>query len=105
MLSIGVVECRGHKKNGNGMGYQAINCRKHSAILTEFGGKGDGKTSNTAAFRSAIAQLSKFSSDGGAQLIVPPGKWLTGSFNLTSHFTLYIQKGAVILGSQVKITL
>lgn len=43
----------------------------------------------------------KFGSDGGAMLIVPPGKWLTGSFNLTSNFTLFLQKGAVILGSQI----
>ncbi|KAE8733903.1 putative polygalacturonase [Hibiscus syriacus] len=43
---------------------------------------------------------SQVAADGGAQLIVPPGKWLTGSFNLTSHFTLFVHKDAVILGSQ-----
>jgi polygalacturonase len=70
--------------------------------LTDFGAVGDGKTSNTKAFKAAIQSLSKYASDGGAQLIVPPGKWLTGSFNITSsHFTLFIQKGAVILASQV----
>ncbi|KAA8539958.1 hypothetical protein F0562_026650 [Nyssa sinensis] len=79
--------------------YSAISCRKHSALLTEFGGKGDGKTSNTRAFQSAVNHLSKFASDGGAQLIVPPGKWLTGSFNVTSHFTLYIHKDAVLLAT------
>jgi len=83
--------------------YLAINCRKHSAALTDFGGVGDGKTSNTKAFKTAITNLSQYANDGGAQLIVPPGKWLTGSFNLTSHFTLFLQKGAVILGSQVYI--
>nr|GLL20117.1 probable polygalacturonase [Ipomoea trifida] len=80
--------------------FPALNCRKHTAYLTDFGGKGDGKTLNTAAFQSAIANLSKYASDGGAQLIVPPGKWLTGPFNLTSHFTLYIHKDAVIIGTQ-----
>ncbi|XP_050891646.1 probable polygalacturonase isoform X1 [Lathyrus oleraceus] len=80
--------------------YPAINCRKHSAVLTDFGAVGDGKTSNTKAFNSAISKLSQYSNDGGAQLIVPPGKWLTGSFNLTSHFTLFLQKDAVILASQ-----
>lgn len=84
--------------------YTAISCRKHSAILTDFGGKGDGQTSNTEAFKSAIGYLSKYARYGGAELIVPSGKWLTGSFNLTSHFTLYIHKDAVILGSQVIIT-
>ncbi|XP_004496829.1 probable polygalacturonase [Cicer arietinum] len=80
--------------------YPAINCRKHSAVLTDFGAVGDGKTSNTKAFNAAISKLSQYANDGGAQLIVPPGKWLTGSFNLTSHFTLFLQKDAVILGSQ-----
>ncbi|KAF5960026.1 hypothetical protein HYC85_001235 [Camellia sinensis] len=99
LLSSREVECarHGHTKLFD---FPAINCRKHSAVLTEFGGKGDGKTSNTKAFQSAISQLSRLASDGGAQLIVPPGKWLTGSFNLTSHFTLYIHKEAVILASQ-----
>ncbi|KAI3844812.1 hypothetical protein MKX03_004533 [Papaver bracteatum] len=80
--------------------YAAINCRNHTASLKDFGGVGDGKTSNTKAFRSAIASLSKFQNVGGSQLFVPPGRWLTGSFNLTSHFTLYLHKDAVILASQ-----
>ncbi|MED6122167.1 hypothetical protein PIB30_037334 [Stylosanthes scabra] len=80
--------------------YPAINCRKHTALLTDFGAVGDGKTSNTKAFQSAITNLSQYASDGGAQLVVPPGKWLTGSFNLTSHFTLFLQKDALILASQ-----
>lgn len=80
--------------------YKAINCRKHSAVLTDFGAVGDGKTSNTKAFEIAIKNLSKYAPDGGAQLIVPAGKWLTGSFNLTSHFTLFLHKDAVLLASQ-----
>ncbi|GFP81013.1 probable polygalacturonase, partial [Phtheirospermum japonicum] len=75
-------------------------CRRHTASLKDFGGVGDGKTLNTPAFKAAIANLSKFASDGGALLIVPPGKWLTGSFQLASHFTLYIHKDAVLLASQ-----
>ncbi|CAL0303362.1 unnamed protein product [Lupinus luteus] len=80
--------------------YPAMHCRKHSAFLTDFGGVGDGKTCNTKAFQYAISNLSQYACDGGALLVVPPGKWLTGSFNLTSHFTLFLQKDAVILASQ-----
>ncbi|KAL5567913.1 hypothetical protein UlMin_024488 [Ulmus minor] len=76
------------------------NCRKHSAVLTDFGGVGDGKTLNTKAFKDAIDHLSKLSSDGGAKLVVPPGKWLTGSFNLTSRFTLFLDKEATILATE-----
>jgi hypothetical protein len=99
-LSLRVAECRKNEV-AETLEYPAINCRKHSAVLTDFGAVGDGKTSNTKAFKAAIEKLSTYASDGGAQLIVPPGKWLTGSFNLTSHFTLFLQKDAVILGSQV----
>ncbi|XP_050221078.1 probable polygalacturonase [Mercurialis annua] len=94
-LSVGIAEI-------NGVEYSAINCRKHSAFLTDFGGVGDGKTLNTKAFQTAIANLSQYAKDGGAELIVPPGKWLTGSFNLTSYFTLFIHKDATILASQTE---
>ncbi|KAI3458100.1 hypothetical protein Pfo_014763, partial [Paulownia fortunei] len=100
LLCLNVAECREFKRGTGQVQYYAINCRKHSASLTDFGGKGDGTTSNTAAFKAAIANLSKVASDGGAELVVPPGKWLTGSFDLTSYFTLYIHKEAVLLASQ-----
>lgn len=75
--------------------------RPHSVSISEFGAVGDGKTLNTIAFQNAVFYLKSFSDKGGAQLYVPPGKWLTQSFNLTSHLTLFLEKGAVIIGSQV----
>ncbi|XP_052885051.1 probable polygalacturonase [Gossypium arboreum] len=77
-----------------------VESRKYSASLIDFGGVGDGVTSNTKAFQAAIFNLSQYASDGGSLLFVPPGKWLTGSFNLTSHFTLHIHKDATLLASQ-----
>ncbi|WOL00141.1 hypothetical protein Cni_G08854 [Canna indica] len=74
--------------------------RRHVAKLTDFGGVGDGVTYNTAAFAAAVANLSKVATDGGAMLVVPAGRWLTGPFNLTSHFTLFLESDAVILASQ-----
>ncbi|KAF2544136.1 hypothetical protein F2Q68_00028942 [Brassica cretica] len=71
--------------------------------LTEFGGVGDGKTSNTEAFRRAVTHLKGFAAEGGVQLNVPKGTWLSGSFNLTSNFTLFLEQGAVILGSQITL--
>ncbi|PHT52252.1 hypothetical protein CQW23_06714 [Capsicum baccatum] len=66
--------------------------------LTEFGGVGDGVTVNTLAFERAILEIGKHGKRGGGQLNVPPGYWLTGPFNLTSHMTLFLAEGAVILG-------
>lgn len=68
--------------------------------ILEFGAVGDGKTLNTLAFQNAIFYLKSFADKGGAQLYVPAGKWLTGSFNLTSHLTLFLARGAIVLGSQ-----
>ncbi|KAK1299768.1 putative polygalacturonase [Acorus calamus] len=65
--------------------------------VVEFGGVGDGVTSNTEAFRRAVEAIA---TSGGGRLVVPKGRWVTGSFNLTSNFTLYLEEGAVILGSQ-----
>ena len=100
LLSLATVEGK-RSCPTNYLQVPAISCRKHTALITDFGGVGDGVTSNTQAFRRAIEHLSSLAADGGAQLTVPPGKWLTGSFNLTSHFTLFVHKDAKILGSQV----
>lgn len=101
LVFVSTAESANFKSYKQQIPYSAINCRKHVAYLTDFGGKGDGVTSNTAAFKAAVANLSTVASDGGALLVVPPGKWLTGSFGLASHFTLYVHEKAVILGSQV----
>ncbi|XP_073278327.1 probable polygalacturonase [Primulina huaijiensis] len=66
--------------------------------LTDFGGVGDGVTLNTEAFERAVTAISKLRGKGGGQLNVPPGNWLTAPFNLTSHMTLFLAEGAVILG-------
>ncbi|KVH90298.1 Glycoside hydrolase, family 28 [Cynara cardunculus var. scolymus] len=74
--------------------------RELKMSIVEFGGVGDGVTSNTAAFTEAMRKMKSFEGKGGAQLNVPRGRWVTGSFNLTSNFTLFLEEGAVILGSQ-----
>ncbi|XP_072968071.1 probable polygalacturonase [Typha angustifolia] len=74
--------------------------RPHSVTITEFGAVGDGVTLNTKAFQNAIFYLNSFADKGGAQLFVPAGRWLTGSFNLISHLTLSLDKDAVIIGSK-----
>ncbi|KAJ6790938.1 putative polygalacturonase [Iris pallida] len=73
--------------------------RPHSVTVTEFGAVGDGVTLNTLAFQNAIFYLQSFANKGGAQLFVPAGRWLTGSFSLISHLTLSLDKDAVIVGS------
>ncbi|KAJ4727738.1 Pectin lyase-like superfamily protein [Melia azedarach] len=94
-LEHNLEESEGHCKYA-----RPLEPRPHSVSILEFGAVGDGKTLNTVAFQNAIFYLKSFADKGGAQLYVPPGRWLTGSFNLTSHLTLFLERGAVILGSQ-----
>ncbi|XP_006659744.2 probable polygalacturonase [Oryza brachyantha] len=86
--------CAGFYRGGSS-GRRAV-----SASVEEFGAVGDGVTSNTAAFRRAVAVLDARAAGRGARLEVPPGRWVTGSFNLTSRFTLFLHHGAILLGSQ-----
>ena len=96
-----VVEHCGADYTGQCKSNGPLKPRPHSVSILEFGAVGDGKALNTVAFQNAIFYLKSFADKGGAQLYVPPGKWLTGSFNLTSHLTLFLEKDAIILGSQV----
>ena len=65
--------------------------------IEDFGGKGDGKTLNTEAFKLAIEALS---GKGGGKLIVPAGVWFTGPIELKSNINLHLEKGALILFSK-----
>ncbi|KAF8642627.1 hypothetical protein HU200_067308 [Digitaria exilis] len=70
--------------------------RREVISITEFGGVGDGRTVNTWAFRKAVYRIEHQRRRGGTELRVPAGTWLTGSFNLTSHMTLFLARGAVL---------
>ena len=66
---------------------------KHIVSLVDFGGSGDGKKLNTSTFEKAFAALAD---QGGGQLIVPPGIWLTGPIKLRSNINLHLERGALI---------
>lgn len=61
--------------------------------LLDYGAKGDGKTLNTEAFKTAVAAIVKA---GGGHLIVPPGIFKTLPFALASHMDLHLEAGAII---------
>jgi polygalacturonase len=66
-------------------------------VITDFGAIGDGKQSNTASFRKAIAACREA---GGGQVVVPVGTFVTGPVELASSMALVLEKGAIIRGSE-----
>lgn len=64
--------------------------------IVSFGAVADGKTLNTQSIQAAI---DKASSDGGGQVIVPEGRFLTGTIVLKSGIDLHLNSKAFLLGS------
>ncbi|MBP2478072.1 polygalacturonase [Crossiella equi] len=61
--------------------------------VTAHGGRGDGRTDNTAAFRDAIETCTRA---GGGRVVVPPGTFLTGAITLRSNVDLHVQAGGTV---------
>ena len=60
------------------------------------GAIGDGIYSNTKIFRAAALNCAEA---GGGTIIVPPGRYLTGPFQLFSNTELKLEPGAIIIAS------
>lgn len=67
---------------------------KYSVV--NYGAKGDGKTLNTSAINAAITDCEKA---GGGAVVIPAGIYVTGTIVLKSNTTLYLDNGAVLMGS------
>ena len=65
-------------------------------IITDYGAAGDGVTLNTRAIQSAVNACSEA---GGGRVIIPPGKFLTGTIILKSNVELHFEQNATLLGS------
>lgn len=64
--------------------------------VLDFGAVNDSSALNTKAFQKAIDLCSE---NGGGKVIVPPGKYLTGSVLLKSNVELHLMFGAALYGS------
>lgn len=64
--------------------------------ITKYGAIGDGTTLNTTAIQKAIDDCVQ---KGGGKVVVPAGKYLTGTIVLKDNITLHLNKDALILGS------
>lgn len=64
--------------------------------ITSFGALSDGTTLNTRFIQAAIDQAHD---EGGGRVMVPKGRFLSGSVILKTGVELHLEKGAVLLGS------
>jgi polygalacturonase len=64
--------------------------------VKDFGARGDGSTMDTRAIQAAIDAAAHA---GGGRVILPPGRYLSGSVFLKSGTTLELQQGATLIGS------
>ncbi|MFI0429349.1 glycoside hydrolase family 28 protein [Mariniflexile sp. HMF6888] len=69
---------------------------KKEYLIVNFGAIGDGKTLNTEAIQKAIDFASE---NNGGKVIVPKGKYLTGTFEMKSNVELHLNENAILLGS------
>ena len=67
-----------------------FNVRDYSAV-------GDGATLDTRAFQAAIDAAAQI---GGGTVFVPAGKYISGAVFLRDHITLFLDAGAILLGSE-----
>ena len=65
-------------------------------VITDFGAVADGKTSNTEAIQTAIDKASK---NENGRVVVPAGRFLTGTISLKNNVELHLDQGAILLGS------
>jgi polygalacturonase len=75
---------------------QPVCAEKLSVNIESNGAASDGKTLCTAAIQKTIDDCNQA---GGGQVVIPAGKFLTGTIVLKSNVELHLQKDAVLLGS------
>lgn len=64
--------------------------------IRDFGAVGNGKTLDTLAINKAIETCT---TAGGGQVLLPPGKYLSGTVHLKDHVTLFLEAGAKLIGT------
>ena len=65
-------------------------------LITDYGAVGDGITLNSMAIQATIDTAY---ASGGGRVVIPAGKFVTGTLYLKTGVTLHLDSGAVLLGS------
>ena len=65
--------------------------------VRSYGARGDGATPDTAAIQRAINDCA---AHGGGTVLLPPGRYRSGTIALASHIVLKLDAGATLIGSR-----
>ena len=65
-------------------------------LVTDYGAVGDGITLNTAAIQEAIDACA---AGGGGRVIIPQGRFLSGTLVMKDHVDLHVKAGGILMGS------
>ena len=71
----------------------------HIYNVRDFGAKGDGTTLDSPAINAAIEAAVR---DGGGQVLLPAGTYLSGSIRLKSNIDLHLSAGCTLLAADPK---
>ena len=77
------------------MGICVINAYATDYSISDFGAIGDGKTINTKAIQKAIDQCAT----NGGKVLIPHGRFVTGTLFMKSNVTIHLERNACLLGS------
>ncbi len=75
----------------------AVAARPGVFSIRDYGAVGDGTTLDTTAINKAIEACA---AAGGGQVVLPPGRYLSGTVHLKSHVTLFLEAGATLVGTK-----
>jgi polygalacturonase len=64
--------------------------------VRDYGAKGDGVSKDTAAIQAALDAAEK---QGGGEVHIPPGRYISGTIRLKNNVTLYLEAGATLAES------
>ena len=64
--------------------------------VRDYGAKGDGVSKDTTAIQAAIDAAEK---QGGGEVHIPPGRYISGTIRLKNNVTLYLEAGATLAES------
>ena len=74
-----------------------INASDKIYNIVKFGAVGNGIYLNTKAINQTIIECNK---NGGGTILIPKGKFLTGTIKLLSNVSIKLESGAEIIGSK-----